>query len=119
MFAGPNGSGKSTLFRHLLLPEWRGFYLNPDEIEQTIKLRGFLDLAEYDLESDTTTVLKFFQESDLLRKAKLEDAVAKLVFADGKLYSKRVRLIPILRQWPPTSSDISSLRTTSRLPSKR
>lgn len=47
MFAGPNGSGKSTLFRHILQPEWRGIYLNPDDIERAILAKGFLDLSRY------------------------------------------------------------------------
>lgn len=41
MFAGPNGSGKSTL-KSVLIPELLGVYLNPDEIEATIKRTGTL-----------------------------------------------------------------------------
>jgi len=39
IFAGPNGSGKTTLF-DVLPKKWIGIYINPDEIEQTIKLNN-------------------------------------------------------------------------------
>ena len=46
MFAGPNGSGKSTL-KAYLPTDLLGGYLNPDEIEQGVRDRGFLDVAQH------------------------------------------------------------------------
>ena len=46
MFAGPNGSGKSTL-KAYLPTDLLGSYLNPDEIEQGVRDRGFLDVAQH------------------------------------------------------------------------
>ena len=46
MFAGPNGSGKSTI-KSVLPPELLGVYLNPDEIEEGIRQRGFLDMQTF------------------------------------------------------------------------
>ncbi len=86
MFAGPNGSGKSTLFRHLLQPEWRGIYINPDEIEQSIRAHGFLDFETYEILGVEATVLDFFRQSSLVKKAKMEAAVTQLRMEDGRLY---------------------------------
>jgi predicted ABC-type ATPase len=36
MFAGPNGSGKSTI-NALVRPELLEIYINPDDIEKTIR----------------------------------------------------------------------------------
>jgi predicted ABC-type ATPase len=46
MFAGPNGSGKSTL-KAVLPAVLLGVFLNPDEIEEEIRRKGFLDFAAY------------------------------------------------------------------------
>jgi len=55
MFAGPNGSGKSTL-KAYLPSSLLGIYLNPDEIEQSIRNRGFLDFAEHGVTTDKPEV---------------------------------------------------------------
>ncbi len=84
MFAGPNGSGKSTLKSYL--PEkLLGVYLNPDEIEQTIRHQGFLDFAAYDLKPDGREVLDFFTSSIFLREAGYGEAARQLTFADNRL----------------------------------
>lgn len=70
MFAGPNGSDKSTLESYLpagLL----GVYLNPDEIEQEICEKGFIDLSSYGLSPEAHEVISFFAESTLLKEAGL------------------------------------------------
>ena len=46
MFAGPNGSGKSSLKSYLPEP-LLGIYLNPDEIEQSVKECGYVDLMGF------------------------------------------------------------------------
>jgi predicted ABC-type ATPase len=48
MFAGPNGSGKSSL-KEVLPEALQGVYLNPDEIEASIKDSGLLDLNHFGL----------------------------------------------------------------------
>ena len=68
MFAGPNGSGKSTL-KAYLPADLLGSYLNPDEIEQGIRERGFLDFADHGVVAIGPEVLRFFRDSDFLAKA--------------------------------------------------
>lgn len=46
VFVGPNGSGKSRL-KSVLRSELIGVYINPDEIEKTIKTEGFLDFKNF------------------------------------------------------------------------
>lgn len=48
MFAGPNGSGKSVLKRYLP-PALIGAYLNPDEIEESIRRESAFNLGNYGL----------------------------------------------------------------------
>ena len=85
MFAGPNGSGKSTI-NALVRPELLGIYINPDDIEKTIRERGdFLDLESYGVITSATEILNFFQKSTLLEKADLLDEALELSFNDNKL----------------------------------
>lgn len=84
MFAGPNGSGKST-FKTMLRPELLGIYINPDEIEKDLHLKGFLDLDHYEITAEEKEILNFFHKSMLLEKADcLQDALF-LRFSDNKL----------------------------------
>jgi predicted ABC-type ATPase len=81
MFAGPNGSGKSTL--KSVLPEvLLGVYLNPDEIEQEIRLTEALDLNQYGVKAAKAEVVGFFKSSDLLVSA---GGIEQLGFANGRL----------------------------------
>lgn len=91
MFAGPNGSGKSTLKAYLpscLL----GIYLNPDEIEQSIRNRGFLDFSEHGVSTDETAVLVFFRNSRFLAEAGLAAEAQELTFSEGRLDFSRVQI---------------------------
>jgi hypothetical protein len=63
MFAGPNGSGKSTL-KAYLPSSLLGIYLNPDEIEQSIRNRGFLDFAEHGVTTDKPEVHRSGDNAD-------------------------------------------------------
>ena len=58
MFAGPNGSGKSTI-KSVIRRELLGVYVNPDEIEASIKQFDFLDLDEFEIQTDETEILEF------------------------------------------------------------
>lgn len=84
MFAGPNGSGKSTL-KSYLPRELLGVYLSPDEIEENIRRRNFLDFADYDVTTTGAEVLSFFEKSPLLAAAGLGHAARQLEFANGRL----------------------------------
>ena len=80
MFAGPNGSGKSTL-NSVISKELLGVYINPDEIEREIKQFDFLDLSNYEIRSDESEVLLFFEVHPLLQ----ECDVSLLKFTDNKI----------------------------------
>ncbi len=84
MFAGPNGSGKSTL-KKKLLPELRGYYINPDELEAELQAQGFIDLGVYGVTSTADELPEFFRNSVLLKKGGLSDVVEHLRFAEGRL----------------------------------
>jgi predicted ABC-type ATPase len=84
MFAGPNGSGKSTI-KSMIDRELIGIYINPDEMEQEMRDRGFLDLAYYQVQTSREEVLEFFKKSDLLKHEDLLDETECLRFNDEKL----------------------------------
>ena len=46
MFAGPNGSGKTTV-KGELPDRLFGNYINPDDIEKTLRAGGALDLTSF------------------------------------------------------------------------
>lgn len=84
MFAGPNGSGKSAI-KDVVPRQLLGVYVNPDEIEKTIRDVGFLDIEGYGLQTTEEEILTFFSNSTLLKRAELEDEAERLRFSDGKL----------------------------------
>ena len=84
MFAGPNGSGKSTI-KSVIRRELLGVYVNPDEIEALIKQFDFLDLGEFEINTDKAEILEFFKSSTLLEKADLLDEAEYLRFTDNRL----------------------------------
>jgi len=91
MFAGPNGSGKSTL-KSVLPKELLGVYLNPDEIEKEIRLRGFLDCTAYGVTTGPEEALAFFKDSSLLISAGFGEAAKQIGFANGRLDFGKVEL---------------------------
>jgi predicted ABC-type ATPase len=84
MFAGPNGSGKSTL-KSVLPKELLGVYLNPDEVEQSIRRQGFLGLASYGVTTTAEEVLPFFTNSQFLKETGHAEAARRLAFGDDRL----------------------------------
>ena len=68
MFAGPHGSGKSTL-KTVLPPALLGVYINPDEIEQELRVTGSLDLTSYHVSAEPAEVTSFLRNSSLLQRA--------------------------------------------------
>ena len=78
MFAGPNGSGKSTL-KTVLPRRLLGTYINPDEIEASIRSKGCLDMAGFDIAPTTTAKLRRFLEgSRLLMRAGLSEDIQEI-----------------------------------------
>ncbi len=80
VFAGPNGSGKSSL-KEILPQELLGIYLNPDEIEHTLKSNGFLDLSAYSARKHAGEAISFLKASPFL-KAKQPQLVLSELKAD-------------------------------------
>lgn len=85
MFAGPNGSGKSTI-KAVLPHEWLGVYINADDIEQSIRRDGYLDVAAFSIETSADEILGFFLKSTFLADAGLLEAAGQLRFHDGQLH---------------------------------
>jgi predicted ABC-type ATPase len=57
MFAGPNGSGKTTVKRKLQRPPaWFGLYINPDELEESIRTDGHISLRSFEFALTTEEV---------------------------------------------------------------
>ena len=80
MFAGPNGSGKTTVKTALgKPPAWFGLYINPDDLERTIRDLGHLPLSSLDLDATTAEVREHFRGSAFLKSRGLMgpiDAIA-------------------------------------------
>ncbi len=72
IFAGPNGSGKSTL-KSVIKPALLGVYINADDIEQTIRLEGALDLSQFTVDSTADHAVEFLKCSPLLQKSGVDD----------------------------------------------
>jgi len=73
MFAGPNGSGKTTVKNSLRRPaEWFGNYVNPDELEKSLRDTGRLSLSPFGITSDAAEVRAFFESAQLLKSRGLE-----------------------------------------------
>ena len=89
MFAGPNGSGKSTI-KSVIPPALLGVYINPDEIENGIRMRGYLDFREFTVETSEEEIARFLATSPLLQKAGLCQDAQFLCFRDGKLHFQSV-----------------------------
>lgn len=84
MFAGPNGSGKST-FKTIVGPKLLGRYINPDEIEQGIRKRGFLELADFSVQQAADEIVPFFHQSEWLKKHVPENELQKLLVEESRL----------------------------------
>lgn len=67
IFAGPNGSGKST-FNRLVPAHLLGNYINPDDIERSIKDTGYFDFTSYRIEAHKEAIFDFLREHPLLQK---------------------------------------------------
>lgn len=59
IFAGPNGSGKSTI-KSVISDSLLGYYLNPDEIEKEINRQGYLDIRDFNINTNRNEIVLFF-----------------------------------------------------------
>lgn len=84
MFAGPNGSGKSTL-KAYLSPSLLGTYLNPDEIEQEMRVQRALDFSVRGVTANAVEIRNFFTRSSLLQAGGLVNEVKNLTFLDSRI----------------------------------
>jgi len=82
MFAGPNGSGKTTV-KNGLPPELFSIYVNPDELEKTIRETGVLALAPFDISFTTDELRDWFTSSDFLRSNHLAEAASVIECHQG------------------------------------
>ena len=88
ILAGPNGSGKSTIVKKIMNSYYCCFFVNADEIQQTLDAKKVLNLnAEYGLEVS----LKIFNQYLLregkswLEKAKNENSPINISFSENNL----------------------------------
>lgn len=84
MFAGPNGSGKST-FEAAVPAELIGIYLNPDNLEKKANENGTVDFEEFGIKSDAMEFAAFLDQSLLLKREKLNDAVFSISVEENVL----------------------------------
>lgn len=81
MFAGPNGSGKSTI-KDVIPPEWLGVYINPDDIEKTIRRKGFLSLTDFSVQTTAVDLFDFLRASPLLKEKGQVAQIDRLGFVE-------------------------------------
>ena len=87
MFAGPNGSGKSTVKNGLQRSgEWFGVYINPDELEKTIRETGQLSFEPFELSIRTEEIQHSFATSSFLKSQQLEAASDQIEARAGTLF---------------------------------
>ena len=84
MFAGPNGSGKTTVKNELPAHFFKN-YINPDDIEKTLRTAGQLDLNAFGLTVGAEELRGFFATSEFLRANGLADISETIECHDGIL----------------------------------
>jgi predicted ABC-type ATPase len=86
MFAGPNGSGKTTVKNRLNKPDnWFGLYINPDDLETTIRQFGILPINSLGLNFDLNDVRTHFASSTFLKKAGLSDSANLIQWTENSI----------------------------------
>lgn len=70
VFAGPNGSGKSAVYK-LVKRNYRiGYYINADDIEQSLSSNGFLNLDDYGIQLEKDRFETYLSASPFILKSK-------------------------------------------------
>ncbi|MDT0649080.1 toxin [Autumnicola edwardsiae] len=129
MFAGPNGSGKSTVFNWIKknYDFDLGIYLNADEIEKELKRKNFINLSDYNLESEIGEKFnEFISSHSLFHKANNDGYKIDLTFKDGLILNPTYHthsyeasiLTDFLRQELIKSGQKLSFETVMSHPSK-
>jgi predicted ABC-type ATPase len=102
IFSGPNGSGKSTLYRQLEGQFNLGYYLNPDDLHQTVCKTLMLDFSEFNASAKQSDWAKFWtahglsKQAPLLKDSYIENNI--LVFKDKPKSYESAILAAFLRQ---------------------
>lgn len=79
MFAGPNGSGKTTVKNSFgKPPSWFGIYVNPDELEATIRATGSFSMESVGLTASADDIRRFFVTSAFLESRNLAQACSAI-----------------------------------------
>jgi len=95
MFAGPNGSGKTTVKNALQRPShWFGLYINPDDLEKTVRENGVLSLDSFGLTATTEEVQSFFVSSEFLQKNQLHSAASGIHCQSGTIDFRCLEMNP-------------------------
>ncbi|MCF8243605.1 MAG: zeta toxin family protein [Saprospiraceae bacterium] len=126
VFAGPNGSGKSAVY-NLIQRQFRiGYYINADEIQDKLSVKGFLNLDDYGLQLPQLRFEKYLTESPFAVKAsesglgihlRLQENV--LVSISSKSNSYEAAFIAEMLRWEYLSQGITfSFETVMSHPSK-
>jgi predicted ABC-type ATPase len=82
MFAGPNGSGKSTV-KSEIDTSLLGFYINPDDIEKSLKAIHTFDLNPLPIQASQHEIITFFKQSGLFPKVKNSEQISCITYQDG------------------------------------
>lgn len=86
MFAGPNGSGKTTVKNGLSRPpDWFGLYINPDELEKTVRESGGVPIEALPLTIESDELRSFFAASSLLESRGLQSAADHIQVTAGQI----------------------------------
>lgn len=85
MFAGPNGSGKTTV-KNGLPPSLFGVYVNPDDLEKTIRDEGVLGLEPFGVAFTTEEIRAWFTASPFLQANNLAEAASVLECREGAIH---------------------------------
>ena len=86
MFAGPNGSGKTTIKNGLQKSaSWFGIYINPDELEKSIRETGRFSLEPFGLTTTTEEIQSYFANSSFLQQQHLHTASSLIECTGGEL----------------------------------
>jgi len=82
MFAGPNGSGKTTV-KNSLPTRLFAVYINPDELEKTIRDTGILLLDPFGVTFTSDELRESFTSSPFLQANRLADAASVIECRKG------------------------------------
>jgi predicted ABC-type ATPase len=82
MFAGPNGSGKSTV-KSEIDTSLLGFYINPDDIEKSLKTIHIFDLKPLPIQTSQHEIITFFKQSGLFPKIRNSEQIHCITYQNG------------------------------------